>query len=124
MPDTLAQLVRDRVAALPDRVRALLELVAALYDRRVDAVRRLAVSEGLEGAIDEAVAAGVLAVASDVVQFSHPLLSAGVYSDMGPERRREVHRRLIEQRQPVRGSHRPPGPRRSRPRREGRGGAR
>ena len=96
VPDTLAQLVQDRVAALPDHVRALLELVAALYDRRVDAVRRLAVSDGLEGAIDEAVAAGVLAVASDTVQFSHPLLSAGVYSDMGPERRREVHRRLID----------------------------
>jgi DNA-binding CsgD family transcriptional regulator len=96
VPDTLAQLVEDRVAALPDRVRALLELVATLYDRRVDAVRRLAVSEGLEGAIDEAVAAGILAVAADTVQFSHPLLAAGVYSGMGPERRREVHRRLID----------------------------
>jgi DNA-binding CsgD family transcriptional regulator len=96
VPDTLAQLVQDRVAALPDRVRALLELVAALYDRSVDAVRRLAVSEGLGGAIDEAVAAGILAVGGGAVQFTHPLLATGVYSDMGPERRREVHRRLID----------------------------
>ena len=96
VPDTLAQLVQGRVAALPDSVRALLELVAALYDRRVDAVRELAVSEGLEGGIDDAVAAGVLVVAGGTVQFSHPLLAAGVYSDMGPVRRREVHRRLIE----------------------------
>src|SRR5262249_55522920 len=96
VPETLASLVQDRAVALPDRVRALLELVAALYDRRVDAVRELAVSEGLEGAIDDAVAAGVLVVSGGNVQFAHPLLAAGVYSDMGPERRREVHRRLID----------------------------
>jgi len=36
----------------------------------------------------------VLTVAGDSVQFSHPLLAAGVYAEMGPERRRDIHRRL------------------------------
>ena len=96
VPPTLRQLVQERVAALPDRVRRLLELVAALYDRRIDRVHELAHGEGLDGAIDQAIAAGVLTVADDSVQFSHPLLAAGVYAGMGPERRRDVHRQLAD----------------------------
>lgn len=94
VPPTLQQLVQERVTALPDRVRRLLEVVAALYDRRIDRVHELAHEERLDGAIDQAIAAGVLTVADDSVQFSHPLLAAGVYAGMGPERRRDVHRRL------------------------------
>ena len=105
VPPTLRQLVQERVAALPDRVRRLLELVAALYDRRIDRVHELAHGEGLDGAIDQAIAAGVLTVADDSVQFSHPLLAAGVYAGMGPERRRDVHRQLADRERATR-----PGP--------------
>ena len=63
VPTTLQELVQDRVNAQPERVRMLLELVAALYDRHLAAVVELARADGLDGAIDEAIAAGVLAVA-------------------------------------------------------------
>jgi AAA ATPase domain len=87
VPPTLAQLVQERVIALPDGVRRLLEIVAALYDRRLAAVRELAHEEGLDGTIDDAVAAGVLGVHDERLEFQHPLLAFGVYAGMGPERR-------------------------------------
>lgn len=93
---TLAQLVHERVSELRRDVRRLLEIVAALYDRRLATVRGLADEEGLDGAIDEAVAAGVLGVHEGRLEFEHPLLASGVYADIGPDRRREVHRRLAD----------------------------
>ena len=95
VPTTLQELVQDRVNAQPERVRVLLELVAALYDRHLAAVVELARADGLDGAIDEAMAAGVLAVDGGRLEFSHPLLASVVYGAMGPERRREVHGHLV-----------------------------
>jgi len=94
VPRTLVQLVHERMAALPGETRRLLEIVAALYDRRVATAIELAREERLEGSIDRAVAAGVLVVREGRLDFAHPLLASGVYSSMGPERRREVHRLL------------------------------
>jgi len=51
-----AGLVQERLAALPDTLRSFLELVAALLDRRLPIVRAL----DEDGALDAAVAAGVL----------------------------------------------------------------
>lgn len=96
VPSTLQELVRDRINAQPERVRRLLELVAALYDRRLAAVIELARSDGLDGAIDEAIAAGLLELSGRRLEFSHPLLASVVYGAMGPERRREVHAGLID----------------------------
>jgi hypothetical protein len=95
VPPTLVQLVHERVVALPNGVRRLLEIVATLYDRRLATVRRLAHEEGLDGMIDDAVAAGVLGVHEGRLEFQHPLLASGVYAGMGPERRRNMHRGLV-----------------------------
>lgn len=94
IPSTLQQLLHERVAALPDRVRRMLELVATLYDRRIGSVGELARDEGLDGAVDEAITAGVLVEEGGRLAFTHPLLASVVYADMGPERRRAVHRLL------------------------------
>ena len=96
MPRTLSQLVHERIAALPAENRRLLEIVAALYDRRLTTVFELAHEENLDGSIDEAVAAGVLVAREGRLGFAHPLLASGVYSGMGPERRRAVHRLLAD----------------------------
>lgn len=94
VPETLQLLVHERVSALPERVRQLLELVAAMFYRRLADVRELAHDDRLDGAIDEAVAAGVLRVEGERLDFSHPLLASGVYAEIGPERRRELHLRM------------------------------
>ena len=52
--------------------------------------------DALEAAVEEACAAQVLEVEGDVVRFSHPLLTATVYSMLGPLARRNLHRRLAE----------------------------
>jgi DNA-binding CsgD family transcriptional regulator len=94
VPNSLGALIEARFVALPDPVRALLELVAALFDPRAPLVAALAKEDGLDGAIDEAVAAGVLREAGGRLRIGHPLLSAAVYGQMGPERRRRLHARL------------------------------
>ena len=95
VPSTLGELVRDRVSAQPERVRMLLELVAALYDRHLAGVVELAHADGLDGGVDEAIGAGLLEVSAGRLEFTHPLLASVVYGAMGPERRRDVHAHLV-----------------------------
>jgi hypothetical protein len=91
VPASLQELVGDRLRELSDDARRLLEIISALFDRRTTVIAEIARDEGLEGAIDEAVAAGVLEVRGRRLAFAHPLLAAGVYADIGPQRRRELH---------------------------------
>jgi DNA-binding CsgD family transcriptional regulator len=85
-----AGLVEERLAALPDELRAFLELVAALLERRLPVVRAL----DEDGSLDAAVAAGLLEVGRGRVAFTHPLLATAVYGLPGPDRRREIQARL------------------------------
>ena len=94
VPPTLKGMVKERVGALPEPTRELLVCVQALVDRRVAVVRRLAAESGLEGVLDEAIAAGLLVVDGARVEFAHPLFAAGVLSTVGPEERRALHARL------------------------------
>ena len=90
--EPLQRLVQERLAESPEPVRRLLELVSAMLDGRVATVRALAEP----GALDAAVAAGLLEQAGDRIAFTHPILATGVYADLGPERRRAIHRRLLD----------------------------
>jgi len=86
MPDSLAALARERLAALPGpTVEALLE-VAALSDPAVGMVEL----EPLEPAFTT----GDLVVEGDRLRFAHPLLRSAVYGVATPLQRRELHRRL------------------------------
>ena len=91
VPASLQELVGERLRELSDDARRLLELISAMFDRRTTVIAEIARDEGLGGAIDEAVAAGVLEVRGRRLAFAHPLLAAGVYADIGPQRRRELH---------------------------------
>jgi DNA-binding CsgD family transcriptional regulator len=93
LPSSLEELVRDRVASLPPTVLPLLEATAAA-ERPTPAVLAGAVDEG-ESTLDEAIAAGAVALGPNgIVRFTHPLLASAVYDAIPPARRAEVHTRL------------------------------
>ncbi len=84
MPTSLAELVRERLAALPAATREALMAVAA---------------EGGGSptpALDPAVEARVLESDGLTLRFSHPLLASAVYAGAPPAARRAVHRRLAD----------------------------
>ena len=79
-----------KVDALPEPARELAERVALLYDRTL--VRELAAP----GALDAAVAAGVLEVSGARVAFAHPLIAEAARQGLGPEREASLHSELAE----------------------------
>jgi hypothetical protein len=97
VPSTLQELVDERVRALPQNTRPLLELVSAV-ERPTQGLLAKALGEGsAESLVDEAVSAGAIAVGTDgAVRFTHPLLGAAVYFDMPPGSRRAVHLRAAQ----------------------------
>jgi DNA-binding CsgD family transcriptional regulator len=93
LPSSLEELVRDRVAGLPPTVLPLLAAVAAA-ERPTTAVLARAVDER-DLALDEAIAAGAVALGPDgIVRFTHPLLASAVYDAIPPSGRAAVHIRL------------------------------
>ena len=97
VPASLQEVVAERVRALPQDTRPLLELISAI-ERPTPALLAKALGEfRAESLVDEAAAAGAIAVGSDgVVRFTHPLLGAAVYFDMPSGRRRDVHLQAAE----------------------------
>jgi DNA-binding CsgD family transcriptional regulator len=96
IPSSLQRLVHERLEALPGHVRHLLALLSALLDRRLSTVRAIATHAGLAGAVDEAVRAGVIEVAGGRISFTHPLIAAAVYAELGPEQRHAAHELLAQ----------------------------
>lgn len=95
VPASLEQMVRQRVAAVPSRLRPLLEVVAALERATLPLLDRALRGGHVEELVEEAAEAELLVVNEDaVVRFSHPLLALAIYSGMGARRRRELHHRL------------------------------
>ena len=94
IPESLRELVRLRLAALPDETRAALLVVAALGQPQSSAVA--AAAEDWEDAIAPAVGAGVLELVGGRVRFTHPLLGSVIYADAPEHRRRSVHRALAD----------------------------
>jgi DNA-binding NarL/FixJ family response regulator len=93
VPSSLQELVQERIAALPERTRPLLELVAAIERPTAPLLASALGDAEAEALIDEAVSVGAIGVGGDdVVRFTHPLLGSAVYFGMSPARRRAVHR--------------------------------
>jgi DNA-binding CsgD family transcriptional regulator/uncharacterized protein YqgQ len=89
VPRTIQELVRSRVARLPQRTRDALLLAAA------SSAPTTAVAPA--GDLAPAEEAGVVRVDRDGrVHFEHPLVAAAIYESAPIGRRREAHRRLVE----------------------------
>jgi DNA-binding CsgD family transcriptional regulator/tetratricopeptide (TPR) repeat protein len=98
VPRDLASLVLVKVARLGTRARELVTAAAVLGQRcPLDLAVRLAGIDDPLGALEQAVNAALLAeesgeLGSDI-SFVHPLVWSAIYADLGPARRRELHRR-------------------------------
>ena len=95
IPDDLHDIVRVRLAELPEQVQDMLLAVAALASPTVPLVRATTGSRGRPApGLEAAEAAGVIELKGERIRFSHPLLGSTLYSRAEPARRRRLHRRL------------------------------
>jgi DNA-binding CsgD family transcriptional regulator/DNA polymerase III delta prime subunit len=93
IPDSLDELIREQIEALPHGVRGVLVLAAAHDDPTITLLS--SASDGdARPAIAAATGAGVVEVEGERVRFSHPLFAAALYDWAGSTGRLEAHRRL------------------------------
>ncbi|MGC4109067.1 MAG: AAA family ATPase [Nocardioides sp.] len=95
VPESVLELARSRIEALPPDVRAVVELVSV---PRVPSVGLLAhldpSAPGLREALGTAVRQGIVTVDDERVRFSHPTLAAAAYASIPAARRRDLHRTM------------------------------
>ena len=87
VPDTLEEILHDRIDALPTEVRQVLAAAAAL--RRP--------TESMLGdwpALEQASEAGLIEFTNDEISFTHPLLASAAYGSITGAERRHLHSRL------------------------------
>jgi DNA-binding CsgD family transcriptional regulator len=92
VPETLEELVRARISALPASTRKALSIAAAVGTMSEAQLERAGTAPDV---LDAAVAARVIERAKGMIRFTHPLLSSVLYGDLGEERR-DVHARIAE----------------------------
>jgi DNA-binding CsgD family transcriptional regulator len=90
VPETLEELVRARINALPASTREALAIAAAVGACSESLLERAGVAAD---ALEPAVAANVIERDKGTVRFMHPLLSSVLYQDLGEERR-SVHEQI------------------------------
>ncbi len=91
VPDSLGELLRVRLADLPEPTRRALALCAALGNAPDAALESLGVARET---LEPALAARVVERKSGSTRFTHPLLASTLYQDLPAEERRDAHRRL------------------------------
>ncbi len=97
VPASLAELLRDRVARLPQDSREALLLVSAAGRLAVVQLQGIVEEARLWQALEAAADADVAIVgAESVVAFTHPLLASAIYDAAAPAERRRAHRVLAE----------------------------
>jgi len=96
VPDSLATLVTERVAALTRGAHDALLIVSALHQPTTELVLRVLAAQlsDPQGALDAAVAAGVVTEAGARLRPGHPLLGSVALDSLPPGRRASLHRRL------------------------------
>jgi tetratricopeptide (TPR) repeat protein len=93
LPVTLEALVGDRIASLPAETQTALAAAAALSQPTVQTLSG-ALGRSPEQALAPALAAGVVALRAERLEFAHPLLASAAYLAPDPVARRALHRRL------------------------------
>jgi len=95
VPESLYDLVDERLTVLPLESRIFLLAVAAHAHPTV-AVTEAASGVTANAGLRPAVEAGIVELDGTRIRFTHPLLAAGAYETMDPIRRREIHARLAD----------------------------
>jgi DNA-binding CsgD family transcriptional regulator len=94
LPETLASLVGDRVAALPIETQRALVVAAALAQPVLNIIDAFA--KGTVEALAAAEQAQVIELRGGSVHFAHPLLASAAYLAIDAPERRAIHARLAE----------------------------
>lgn len=98
LPGSLSDLVRSRLDQLGDEALTVLLAAACTGTPTVDALAEASgdTTERVVELLEAAESNGIVQIDGNRVRFSHPLLARGVYSVVGPVRRRQMHRTLAE----------------------------
>nr|WP_238382061.1 LuxR family transcriptional regulator [Mycobacterium neumannii] len=98
LPETLAAIVAARLQGLEQEAAPLLLAAACAAKPTVEMVSQATGvdEERVVELLERGEAAHVVAVVGTAIEFSHALLSAGVYDAAQPADRRAMHRRLAE----------------------------
>ena len=95
LPDSVVELARSRIGALPGRVRDAIELASVPRDPGLDLLRRLdPAALDLREALESAARQGIVTVDAERVRFTHPILAAAAYASIPASRRRDLHRAM------------------------------
>jgi DNA-binding CsgD family transcriptional regulator len=95
VPESLEELLGERIDPLPAGCQELM-LIAAALRRPTTALLVSASGKADIDDLDAAVKAGVLEVEHSEIRFTHPLFASAVYTRASPGARRRVHSRLGE----------------------------
>ncbi len=87
VPETLEELVRTRIDALPETSREALVLLSAMGEGDVESIRKARAGEALEAAVSH----GIVERVADRLRFTHPLLASSVYQGADDATRRSSH---------------------------------
>jgi DNA-binding CsgD family transcriptional regulator len=96
LPTTLAGLVASKIGNLEPDIREALLAAACLAAPTVELVSQ-ATGRGVEQCVQGllvAEARGIVTIDRNRLRFTHPLLTAGVYTEATPAQRRAMHHRL------------------------------
>lgn len=98
LPMTLTELVRARIGSLDESARDVLLAMASLAAPTVELVSRATGmdAEDVVTQLENVEGKGIVGIDGHRLQFAHPLLAKGFYTDVTPPRRRSMHRRLAE----------------------------
>jgi ATP/maltotriose-dependent transcriptional regulator MalT len=98
LPRTLTDVVRRRIGSLDIDVHDALLAASCLATPTVELVCSATTSDDdrLVELLETAESKGIIALEGNRIQFAHPLLARGVYTQAAPGRRRSMHRRLAE----------------------------
>jgi DNA-binding CsgD family transcriptional regulator len=94
LPDSLAGLIRDRIAALPQAAADVVLHAAALSQPTASLVEAAVGPDVAAQGVADAIEAGVLSAEAGLLRFAHPLLAAEAYAQASVDRRRAVHRAI------------------------------
>ncbi len=96
VPGTLLELLRSRVAAVPEDERDALLVLAAMSSATVATLESASDPHRPARMPARAVDAGLVEIDGEKVRFTHPVFKSAILAEAAPDRLRDVHRRLAE----------------------------